>query len=145
VPTDFQEYLSAGPEGLVFGRQFDLAQFAWPASQEPPCSLYTSAEIPGPYPDYPQGWGGVNAGGYANPDYDLACRDGQFTLSEMPRHAQAYFQAQEILAEDLPAIPLYWYFKVALTRPDFCGAAADSSTSNLFWNIEVFNYGEACE
>jgi ABC-type transport system substrate-binding protein len=122
-----------------------MAQFAWPAAWEPPCYLYTSDEIPGPYPDYPKGWGGVNASGYANPEYDQVCRDGRFTLAEADLHAQAYFQAQAILAEDLPAIPLYWHFRMVLTRPDFCGLKLDASTQDVFWNVESFNYGEACK
>ena len=56
-----ETYLAAGPDGPVFGRQFDLAQFAWMTAIEPPCSLYLTKEIPGPYPDYLKGWGGVNA------------------------------------------------------------------------------------
>lgn len=145
VTQESQEYLAPGPEGPVFGRSFQMAQFAWPAAWEPPCYLYTSDEIPGPYPDYPKGWGGVNASGYANPEYDQVCRDGRFTLAEADLHAQAYFQAQAILAEDLPAIPLYWHFRMVLTRPDFCGLKLDASTQDVFWNVESFNYGEACK
>ena len=59
TPQPAEVYLAAGPEGLVFGRQFDLAQFAWMTAVEPPCSLYLTNEIPGPYPDTPKGWGGV--------------------------------------------------------------------------------------
>jgi peptide/nickel transport system substrate-binding protein len=145
LTQEAQQYLAPGPEGPVFGRQFQMAQFAWPAAWEPPCYLYISDEIPGPYPDYSKGWGGVNASGYANPEYDRACRDGRFTLAEAPLHTQAYFQAQATLAEDLPALPLYWHFKTVLTRPDFCGVNLDASTQEAFWNIEGFNYGEACK
>ena len=145
VTQESQQYLEPGPDGPVFGRHFQMAQFAWPATWEPPCYLYTSDEVPGPYPDYPKAWGGVNAAGYTNPAYDVACRDGRFTLAESSLHTQAYFQAQATLAEDLPAIPLYWYFKSVLTRPDFCGLELDASTQEPFWNIEVFNYGEGCK
>jgi peptide/nickel transport system substrate-binding protein len=145
VTLDTQAYLAPGPEGPVFGRKFDLAQFAWSPALEPPCSLYSSDEIPGPYPDYPKGWGGVNAGGYTNPDYDRLCRDGRFTLPEMALHAQAYRQAQAVLAEDVPALPLYWHFKVLLSRPDFCGVSVDAATAEPFWNMEVFDYGEGCK
>ena len=145
VSQDFQQYLAPGPEGLVFGRRFEMAQFAWPAVWEPPCYLYASDEVPGPYPDYPKGWGGVNAGGYTNLDYDGTCRDGRFTLPEMPLHAQASSQAQAILANELPAVPLYWHFKIILTRPDFCGVSVDASTADALWNIEVYDYGEGCK
>ena len=123
VTQDLQEYLAPGPDGPVFGRKFEMAQFAWSPALEPPCYLFSSDEIPGPYPDYPKGWGGVNASGYANPDYDRLCREGRFTLAEMGIHAQAYQQAQAILAEQLPAIPLYWHFKGFARVPDFCGVS----------------------
>ena len=87
----------------------------------------------------------MNAGGYTNPDYDGACRDGRFTLPEMPLHAQASSQAQAILADELPAVPLYWHFKIILTRPDFCGVSVDASTAEALWNIEVYDYGEGCK
>ena len=81
-----EQYLAAGPDGPVFGRQFDLAQFAWMTAVEPPCSLYLTNEIPGPYPDYPKGWGGVNASGYSNAQYDQACLDALYSLAD---HASA--------------------------------------------------------
>jgi peptide/nickel transport system substrate-binding protein len=145
VVQDLQTSLAPGPEGPVFGRNFDLAGFAWSPAAEPPCYLYASDEIPGPYPDYPKGWGGVNASGYSNPEYDRLCRDGRFTLPEMTLHAQAYRQAQAILAEEVPTIPLYWHFKVLLSRPDFCGLSVDASTLEPFWNIEALDYGEGCK
>jgi len=67
------ELLAPGPEGPIFGRQFDLAQFAWTTGNYNLCVLFLSAEIPSPYPAYSKGWGGVNALGYSNPDFDVAC------------------------------------------------------------------------
>jgi peptide/nickel transport system substrate-binding protein len=145
VTQESQEYLAPGPEGPVFGRKFDLAGFAWSPALEPPCYLFSSDEIPGSYPDYAKGWGGVNASGYANPEYDRLCREGRFTLPEMSTHALAYQQAQALLAEQVPAIPLYWHSKVLLARPDFCGLSVEASTIDPFWNIEAFDFGEACQ
>jgi peptide/nickel transport system substrate-binding protein len=54
VTQPFEAYLAPGPEGPVFGRSFQLAQFAWPAAGEKLCSLYLSSEIPGPYPEAPK-------------------------------------------------------------------------------------------
>ena len=133
-----------GPEGPLFGRNFSLAQFGWVSSIEPSCYLYTSQQIPGPYPEYPKGWGGANPGGYNSPDYDRACQQALFTLPEMPEHRQAHFQAQAIFTEDLPALPLYQRLKLAAARPDFCGLALDSSTESGLWNLESLNYGEGC-
>ena len=134
-----------GPDGPVFGRRFDLAQFAWISSLEPPCFLYTSSEIPGPYPEFPKGWGGANASGYANPEFDQACALARQTLPEMPEYQQANEQAQILFSQDLPALPLYWRQKMVAMRPDFCGARLDPSADSALWNVESFDYGEDCQ
>ena len=141
---DFQKYLAPGPEGPVFGRQFDMAQFAWPTTLEPPCYLYLSDEIPGPYPDYPRAWGGVNASGYTNPEFDKACKDAMSSLPGTPQHQEAHAKAQAVFAEDLPSIPLYLRLKVIASRPDFCGIDVDPSVTSPLWNLEGFDYGKGC-
>ncbi|MFZ2095037.1 MAG: peptide ABC transporter substrate-binding protein [Anaerolineales bacterium] len=139
-----QQFLASGPDGPVFGRQFDLAQYAWMTSIEPPCSLFLNNEIPGPYPDYPKGWGGVNASGYRNPQYDQSCLDALYSLPDMPQHVQEHAEAQAIFAEDLPALPLYWHYRVTVGRPDLCGIPQQTVTESIFSDLELFNYGEGC-
>ncbi|NIP27063.1 MAG: hypothetical protein GWO38_25415, partial [Phycisphaerae bacterium] len=39
-------YFADGPDGPLFGRQFDLAAFPWLISVEPNCSLYLTSRIP---------------------------------------------------------------------------------------------------
>jgi peptide/nickel transport system substrate-binding protein len=145
ISTQPAENLFApGPEGVLFGRNFNFAQFGWVSAIEPPCYLYTSQQIPGPYPEYSKGWGGANPSGYSNPDFDRACQQALLTLPEMPEHRAAHFLAQAIYTEDLPAIPLYQRLKLVATRPDFCGVTLDSSTESGLWNLESFNYGADC-
>jgi peptide/nickel transport system substrate-binding protein len=139
-----QQLLASGPDGLVFGRQFDLAQYAWMTAIEPPCSLFLSNEIPGPYPDYPKGWGGVNASGFSNSQYDQSCLDAMYSLPDMPQHAQKHAESQAIFAEDLPALPLYWHYRVTVGRPDFCGIPLQAVTESIFSDLESFNYGQSC-
>jgi peptide/nickel transport system substrate-binding protein len=139
-----ESLFAPGPEGALFGRNFSLAQFGWAASLEPPCYLYTSQEIPGPYPEYPKGWGGANVSGYSSPDFDRVCWQALSTLPEMPEHRAAHFLAQSIFAEDLPVLPLYQRLKVAAARPDFCGLAIDTSTESGLWNLESLDYGDGC-
>jgi peptide/nickel transport system substrate-binding protein len=145
---DFVEWdalFAPGPDGSIFGRKFDMAQFAWTNSLKPPCFLYSSEEIPGPYPDFAKGWGGANATGYSNPEFDLACEQARNSLPDQPEHAEAHRRAQEIFADDLPAIPLYLHLKYAAARPDLCGLILDPSASSAVWNLEEFDYGSACE
>jgi peptide/nickel transport system substrate-binding protein len=139
-----EDYLAAGPGGPVFGRQFDLAQFAWMNAVEPPCSLYLTSEIPGPYPDFPKGWGGVNASGYSNPLYDAACLEALNSLPGTPQHQEKHTEAQAIFAVDLPNLPLYWHSRVVIGRPDLCNLEPGMAIGNIFSSLESFNYGEAC-
>jgi len=131
-----------GPEGQVFGRRFAMAQYAWAGSLEPACFLYMSDEIPGPYPDYPKGWGGANASGYNNPEYDHACSEAITTLPDWIEHQNAYKRALELYSTELPSIPLFIYPINVATRPDMCGVQFDSSSLNELWNVESFNYGK---
>jgi peptide/nickel transport system substrate-binding protein len=142
LPAD--QLFSPGPEGPVFGRQFTTAQFGWESAVEPACYLYTSGEIPGPYPQYPKGWGGANASGYSNAAFDLACRQALNSLPDQPEHSQAHQQAQALFAEDLPSIPLYLIPNRIAMRPDMCGVTPDASAGTALWNIEAFDYGESC-
>lgn len=140
----WDELLAAGPEGPVFGRQFDLAQFGWASSAVPPCNLYLTSEIPGPYPDYAKGWGGANAGGFSSEAFDAACRLAQESLPGTESYVQAHSQAQTLFAESLPVLPLFSYSSFALARPDLCGMAPAAGTS-LLWDLEAIQYGWACQ
>ena len=139
------ELFAPGPEGPLFGRQFGMAQYAWPTTVEPPCYLYTTRQIPGPYPEYPLGWGGANAPGLSSPELDRACQQARNTLPDQPEHANAHFQAQAIFAEELPSLPLYLRSTYLASRPDLCGLTTDSSSFTALWNLEALDYGNGCE
>lgn len=139
----WEEIMAAGPDGPVFGRSFDLAQFGWAVSSGPACSLYLSTEVPGPFESFAKGWGGANASGYMNPEYDTACRASLLHLPDSAAHLTAQSLAQEIFAAELPALPLYSYSGYALARPDLCGVEPSAGTP-LLWNLEAINYGPGC-
>jgi peptide/nickel transport system substrate-binding protein len=140
-----EELFADGPEGPVFGRNFDLAQFRWLTGVTPPCDLWLSENIPGEDPDlFPFGWGGQNNSGFRDPEYDLACRSAQQSLPGQPEYVESHLIAQQIFAEQLPVIPLYFNVYVGATRPDFCGYLLDPTTNVDTWNIEEFDYGPDC-
>ncbi len=143
-PISEEQLFTSGTDGLIFGRNFSLAQFGWMGAWQPPCFLYTTQEIPGPYPEYPKGWGGSNPSGYSSSNFDLACQRAVSTMPEKPEYQAAHFLAQSIFAEELPAIPLYMHLKIAAQRPDLCGAALEPSADSALWNLENFDYGETC-
>jgi peptide/nickel transport system substrate-binding protein len=129
-----------GPTGPLFGRQFDLAEYAIGVnSLEPQCSWFISSQIP----NEANHWVGTNLTGYENADFDVACQKALQTVSTDPEYA-SHQEAQALFAADIPAIPLYLRLKVAATRPDFCGFSLDPSSSSALADIETFDYGEAC-
>jgi peptide/nickel transport system substrate-binding protein len=124
----------------LFGRQFDLAEYAIGVnSLEPQCSWFTTAQIP----TADNNWIGTNISGYKNPTFDVACQQGLQSLSSDPTYT-SHQEAQSIFASELPSIPLYLRLKVAATRPDFCGLTLDPSSTYALNNIEAFDYGATC-
>lgn len=132
---------AAGPGGALFGRNFDLAEFAMGStSSEPPCEWFTSAEIP----TAANQWVGTNVSGFSNPEFDAACQTIRQSLLDEPVHAQAYQQAQAMFSADLPVLPLYWRLEVAAARPDICHFSLDPTASSALWNIDSINSGISC-
>lgn len=134
------DFYAQGPQGPLFGRQFDLAAYAIGVnSLEPQCSWFTSSQIP----TESNQWVGTNISGYENPDFDVACQKALQSLPGDPDYT-SHQEAQVMFASDLPSIPLYLRLKVAAARPDFCGFTLDPSSSSALADIEIFDYGSNC-
>lgn len=132
---------SPGPVGPLFGRQFDLAQYALGVEGiEPPCTWFSSASIPAEA----NAWNGSNISGFRNDEYDAACQVAQLALPEDSSYLASYRQTQIIMADELPAIPLYSRLRIAAARPGVCGFDLDP-TANLLWNIESIGVDETCQ
>ena len=86
-----------------------------------------------------------NNTGFANEEYDRACKTALGSLPGQPEYEAAHLEAQRIFAEQLPVVPLYLRIKLAATRPDMCGHIMDPTNPSPYWNIEEFDYGEGCE
>jgi peptide/nickel transport system substrate-binding protein len=140
---DAGEYFADGPDGPLFGRRFDIGQFAWLTGVEPPCNLYLTSEIPGPIEEGFAGWGGGNDAGWSDPDFDAACNAALQSLPGEASYDENHLLAQEIFADQLPVVPLYLRLKLAGTRPDMCNFVMDPTANSEMWNIEEFDYG-AC-
>ncbi len=136
-----EDLYAAGPNGLLFGRRFDLIEYAMSVNGiDPPCSWFTSVEIP----SASNSWVGTNITGYKNDQYDAACRTAQSALPDEQMYVDSYHQTQMLFASELPAIPLYYRVRVAAARPDLCRFYLDA-TANPLWNIEAIEIGEACQ
>ena len=145
------EWFADGPDGPLFGRKFDLGQFAWLTGVEPSCDLYLTEAIPGEGiniytgEEFTYGWGGWNETGYSNPEYDLACNTAMQSLPGQDAYYDNHIKAQEIFGRDLPVVPLYLRLKLAATRPDMCNFIMDPTANSEMWNIENFAYGPLCD
>ncbi len=138
---DQNEFFASGPESVLFGRQFDLAEYAVGViGYEPACNWFTEAEIPAANNQ----WAGLNVSGYRNPDYDILCNAAKRTLPDMPEHAQLYNRLQQIYSNDMPSIPLYMRLRVAAARTDLCNFSIDISSSGDLWNIEELDFRSTC-
>jgi peptide/nickel transport system substrate-binding protein len=134
------DLFSEGPDGAVFGRKFDLVQFAWQSSVQPQCYLYLSSRIP----NADNLWLDANITSYSNSAYDAACTDGLHTLPGTADYAGSQDEAQQIFHADLPVVPLYFQPKISAARPDLCGFSLDPSARSDLPGIESLDYGSSC-
>jgi peptide/nickel transport system substrate-binding protein len=137
-PADF---FNADPAGRVYGRLYDLAEFAWLTGVTSPCDLFLSSQLPTAEKD----WSGQNNSGFNDPVYDAACNQQLQSLPGEVAYTQAAQEAQRIFAEQLPVVPLFLSLKYAAARPDMCGYWLDPTSQSDFWNIEAFDYGAGCK
>lgn len=131
------EYFSDGPDGLVFGRQFDMGEFAWLTGVEPPCNLYITNAIPNEV----NGWGQSNDTGFSNADFDVACTTAQNTLNKDEKKAQ-HAEAQKVFTDFVPSLPLFARAKILVTRPTIEGVIMDPTANTELWNVENFNIAQ---
>jgi len=150
------QWFADGPEGKLFGRKFDLGEFAWLTGVQPPCDLYKTDGVPGPDEStwdsvmtaevealpFPFGWGGQNDPGYHNPAFDAACNKAITALPGQPEYDAGHLEAQIIFGNELPVVPLFLRLKLAATRPDMCNFIMDPTANSEMWNVEEFDYGD---
>ncbi|MDY7079879.1 MAG: ABC transporter substrate-binding protein [Chloroflexota bacterium] len=126
-----EDLFAPGPEGVLFGRRFDLAQFSWRATSVPLCDLFLSSQIPDA-----GHWGSPNVVGFLDDEYDTACLSALEALPGSAEYATGHIEAQRIFSERLPALPLFQRPKVTLALPSVIGLAPDPAQASELWNIE---------
>jgi peptide/nickel transport system substrate-binding protein len=131
---DAGAWFAPGPSGAVFGRRFDLAQFAWLSRIEPNCGLYQTVNIPGAEAAGYRGWGGVNVSGWSNEEFDAACGTALSLLPGQPGYIEAHQEALRVFAQELPAVPLFTRLRLAATSPSVLNFALDPSQPSELWN-----------
>ncbi|HEY5729303.1 MAG TPA: ABC transporter substrate-binding protein [Anaerolineales bacterium] len=135
------DFYAQGPVGPLFGRQFDLAQYAIGVNTlEPQCNWFTTDQTP----KESNNWVGANISGFSDPDFDATCEGALQVLPNESEYA-SHQRAQEIFAFELPSIPLYMRLKIAAARDDFCGFTLDPSSPDALGDIELFDHGAECQ
>lgn len=143
LPVD--EMYASGPDGLIFGRNFDLAELAWSTGRQSPCFLYISSEIPTAENKWlGTRYGGVNFSGFSNEEYDTACESVLSAGLNRELVTSQNERTQEILMEDLPVLPLFFHIKAMVSRPDLCGVKLDVSSRSALKDIESYMLAEVC-
>jgi peptide/nickel transport system substrate-binding protein len=135
----FSELVADGPEGVLFGRQFDLGIFAWLTGADPSCGLFTSNNITGSIEEGFGGWGNSNNTGWSNEAYDAACQQARSSLPGTAVYEASHKEAQRIFTQELPIIPLFINIKVAATRPEVLNFGVDPSQNSELYNIYQFD------
>lgn len=140
IPVEVYDYpagtwFADGPEGRVFGRRFDLAQFAWVGKLSPICSLYLSDNITGPPDAGFNGWQNTNVSGWSDEEFDFACLAAREIMPGGVGYEASQQEALRIFAQQLPALPLFSNVKVAAIRPWMKNVRLDPSQRSILWNI----------
>jgi peptide/nickel transport system substrate-binding protein len=139
------EAFATGAGSPIFGRNFDLALFAWPYGDIPACYLYLGEAVPGEDTELNKyGWGGWNVSGWRNAEFDAACQTALNSLPGEAGYAEAQQRAQAIFAEQLPALPLSVPPSLVAVRPDFCNLDGVAG-SNILQGLESYGYAEWCQ
>jgi peptide/nickel transport system substrate-binding protein len=133
------EWFADGPDGVLFGRRFDLGEFAWLTGVEPSCSLYQTSSITGPEEEGFGGWGNSNPTGWSNADFDAACNRALSALPGTEDYIQGHTDAQVIFSQEVPVIPLFLRLKVAAARPEVANFGVDPTQNSELYNIYEFD------
>lgn len=140
------EWFADGPDGPLFGRRFDLGEFAWLTGVEPSCGLYLSSQITGPSEEINPvtgtnygGWGAASNTGWYNADYDAICNTAVGSLPGTPEYEDNHKEAQRIFSQEVPVIPLFLRLKVAAARPNVVNFGVDPTQNSELYNIYEFD------
>lgn len=133
--TPSSEWFADGPEGPLFGRRFDLGEFAWSTGVQPSCNLYTTNTITGPEEEGLGGWGNTNDIGWSNEEFDQVCNVALASLPGTDAYEENHKEAQRIFSQEVPSLPLFLRLKVSATRPEVVNFVSDPTQNSELWNL----------
>lgn len=100
-----EQLYAPGPDGMLFGRNFELALVSWQPEHRSNCQLYTSDQLPSSI----NSWIGTNLAGLSDPDFDEACWRSSTRLTSGDA-----LDDLTLMGQTLPAIPLMPHYQIWL-------------------------------
>jgi peptide/nickel transport system substrate-binding protein len=119
-----------GAEGILDGRRFDLAMYAWGSGVDASHTLYRSDFIPSAENNYD----GQNNPGYSHPAFDAAAIAAAAELT-IERRRELDREPLIIFNRDLPAFPLYQRVNVGAFNPAVSGIELDPTSDRDLYNL----------
>lgn len=117
-------------EDTLKARRFETAMYAWVAGVDPDnISLWHSKNIPGPG----NGYQGQNYPGWRNTEVDSLTEQGGRSV-DIEARRQAYMRIQELIAAQVPVIPLYFRSNLDAVRDTVINYKPNPTQSGNLWN-----------
>ncbi len=108
-------------------QDFDMARYAW-------CGDYNEAST---YLDLMTSYSGHNNGEFFNDAYDQVMQDSKTAEDPLP----LYQEAETILAEEMPIIPIYHYANVDMISDDIAGLP-ENNVNNTWYGKDIYRVAE---
>jgi peptide/nickel transport system substrate-binding protein len=112
-----------GEDGILQGRRYDMAMYAWIAGVEPSANLYLCSQVP----TAENNWAGQNPPAYCNEEYD-AVTNQVYNLLEREDRTPLLIESMKIFNRDIPTLPLYQRVQIAAFRTGVTGVEINPST-----------------
>lgn len=108
-------------------QDFDMARYAW-------CGDYNEAST---FLDLFTSYSGHNNGKFVNEEYDALMKESKTAENPQP----LYTQAEQILAAEMPVVPIYHYAKVDMISPDIKGLPLEN-LMQTWYGRELYRVAE---
>ena len=126
-----------GADGILAGRRFDMALYAWVSGVDASHLLYMGDQVP----TEENGYSGQNNTGYSNPEFDAAAREALTTI-DIEQKRELDREPLVIYNRDLPSFPLFQRVNIGAYRTGVTGVQLDPTSFYDFYNIQDIDVAE---
>lgn len=139
------ELYAEGPDGVLFGRKFDLALISWNVGDALPCALFESEEIPAEE-NY---WIGANDGGgnitgYQSADFDSLCNIARYGSTDPDSALNVQIQAADLLEQETPFVSLFFDARIYISKTALCIGGENKSEKYPYSSLEYWEFRDTC-